>query len=105
MEISKTSLRDENQINSLKTNAPLVSGESLVKKSSNPVSDSAAINLDTQDFSSFSELKKFIASAQQPSRANYITNLNQAIDSGSYNPSTQSIVDAMFADGTVEGLL
>ena len=78
---------------------------SKLKNKANAQSETVAVENDTQDLGSLETVKSFVASAKQAGRADYIASLKDAVESGSYNPSTKSIVDAMFADGTVEALL
>ena len=63
------------------------------------------LEVDTHDLSSLESIKSFVANAKQASRSAYIASLKDAVENGTYNPSTNSIVSAMFADGTVEALL
>jgi anti-sigma28 factor (negative regulator of flagellin synthesis) len=78
---------------------------SKLKNKANAQSETVAVENDTQDLGSLATLKSFVAGAKQAGRADYITSLKEAVESGSYNPSTKSIVDAMFTDGTIEALL
>jgi anti-sigma28 factor (negative regulator of flagellin synthesis) len=102
MEISKLILAGES-----KTQATSLSAteNSKSKTKSSSVSNSVVTEVDTQDLSSLENIKSYVANAKQSQRAAYVASLKEAIEAGSYNTSTQSIVDAMFADGTIEALI
>jgi len=102
MELSKINLSSDTKTQSV--SLP-ISENSKVKNKANAQTEAVAIEQDSQDLGSLETVKSFVANAKQAGRADYIASLKDAVESGSYNPSTKSIVGAMFADGTVEALL
>jgi anti-sigma28 factor (negative regulator of flagellin synthesis) len=102
MEISKLLLASQN---TNQTSSVLGTENSKSKTKSSSVSNTVLSEVDTHDLSSLESIKSFVANAKQASRSSYIASLKDAVENGTYNPSTNSIVSAMFADGTVEALL
>ena len=102
MELSKINLSSDTKTQSV--SLP-ISENSKVKNKANAQTEAVPMEQDSKDLGSLEIVKSFVASAKQAGRADYIASLKDAVESGSYNPSTKSIVDAMFADGTVGALL
>jgi len=102
MEISKLLSASQN---TQQANSVSAEENSKSKAKSNSVAHTVLPEVDKYDSSLLDSIKSFVANAKQASRASYVASLKEVVEFGSYNPSTNSIVNAMFADGTIEALL
>lgn len=72
-------------------------------KNETPVQD--LIELDTNSVENFQNLKKFVATAAQSGRAEYIQKIKEAIAAGNYDIDSDTLADSMVEDGFLEVLM